>query len=143
MRYPSGLTALALLVTLMSGLDAAATTANECSDNDGIAAETLTDHLHSWQDMYSAYKQFKQCDDGGVAEGFSEAVARLLADHWANLPQVLPLTRSDPAFEAWFIGHLDETDNNDDLAKIDHLAQRACPVGARKLCDKIHAHLKS
>lgn len=57
-----------LLVTLMSGLDAAATPANECSDKDGIAAETLTDHLNSWQDMYSAYKQYKQCDDGGVAD---------------------------------------------------------------------------
>jgi hypothetical protein len=143
LRYLSGLPALAFLVTLMSGSEAVAANANECSHDDGVAAEAVTGYLDSWKNLHSAYKQFKQCDDGGIAEGFSEAVARLMADNWASLDRVLPLTYTDPAFEAWFVDHLDETDNNDDLVKIDHLAKVVCPAGARSLCHKIRDHLKS
>lgn len=116
---------------------------HKCTQFDSYAAETVFSYLDSWKNMHLAYKQFRHCDDGGPAEGFSEAAARLMADHWHDLPQALPIIAADPDFETWVIRHLDETDNYDDLRKIDHLAQTACPPQTKVLCGKIHAHIQS
>jgi hypothetical protein len=115
----------------------------QCTRDDGIAAESATDHIESWKNMYRAFRQFRQCDDGGVAEGFSEADAKLMADHWSRFRDLLHLVRKDSAFERFVIDHLDETDDNRDLVKIDRLALTACPIAANDFCAEIHAHLKS
>jgi hypothetical protein len=114
-----------------------------CTQLEGYASETVTDYLDSWKNMHLAYKQFKHCDDGAVGEGFSDAAARLMANHWADLAQGRPILTADPDFEAWTIRHLDDTDNYDDLQKIDHLAQTACPIDATEFCGKVHTHIQS
>jgi hypothetical protein len=128
------------LAALFGGSPANAT---ECTKDDSAASEAVISYLDSWENMHSAFKQFQQCDDGAVAEGFSEAVARLMADHWAMLPRLLSLVDADPAFEAFVIRHLDLSNSNTDLLKIDHFAHTACPARARTLCGKIHVHLQS
>jgi len=114
-----------------------------CTQTQADEAERSADRLGSWKDLYAAYTRFKQCDDGGIAEGYSDSVAKLMANHWPSLPKVLPLIRADPAFETWFISHLDETDDDADLAKIERLARTACPPQAQELCDRIHEQMKS
>jgi hypothetical protein len=117
--------------------------ATECAQDAGVAAEMATDDLHSWKSVYSWYRQFRQCDDGGVSEGFSEAVARLMADRWASLPKALAPIRADPAFEAFVVGHLNDTDDYNDLLKVDRLARTDCPIRAQELCAKIHTQIQS
>ncbi len=62
----------------------------ECDERDGYTAETLTDYLDSWKNVARFYKDFKKCDNGGVAEGVSDAVARLLAQSWRTGPRPRP-----------------------------------------------------
>jgi hypothetical protein len=128
-----------LLAALVSGRPAGA---SECTRADESRAYKSIDRLQSWKDIYAAYKRFKHCDDGAIAEGYSDGVARQMADHWNRLPKVLPLIQADPPFEDWLIGHLDETDANDDLMKIDQLSRTACPDHAQELCGNIHTHMK-
>lgn len=47
--------------------------------------EAVTDYLDSWQNIAQCFRQFRACDDGGIAEGISDAVARLLANRWDRL----------------------------------------------------------
>jgi hypothetical protein len=115
----------------------------QCTELDGYAAEKVASYIDSWKDMHFAFQEFRQCDDGGVAEGFSEADARLMSDHWSNLSDGLAFLRTDPSFKRFVISHLDETDNNADLVKIDRLARTACPAAAKSFCAELHSHLKS
>jgi hypothetical protein len=116
--------------------------ASRCTHDQEIAAETVTDYIDSWKNMYIAFKQFSQCKDEGIAEGFSEADARLMANHWSRLSDALPLIQNSGAFRRFVIKHLDKTDANADLMKIDHLARTSCPAAASGSCAEIHAHLK-
>lgn len=77
--------------------------AAECSSLDVYAAEEVADYPDSWKNVHLAFQEFAKCDDGGVAEGYSEAVARLLADRWNTLPELVRLIHSDPPFEAFIL----------------------------------------
>ena len=116
---------------------------DECTSADAYTAETITAYLDSWKNVAMAFKQFGKCDDGSVAEGFSEAVARLLADHWQQLPTFVQIAQSNPGLEAFVLRHLDETINLPDAKKIAKLARDSCPNDARPLCRKIVAKLGS
>jgi hypothetical protein len=56
-------------------------TQKPCTTQEAMKADEDTDHLDDWRAVYQSFKRFSQCDDGGIAEGCSEAVGKLLADH--------------------------------------------------------------
>jgi hypothetical protein len=127
---------LGLLLTGFSGASSARTACSEVDEN-------VSYGLKSWSALHAAYARYKECDDGALAEGFSEAVARLMADHWTDLPQALPLFHSDPAFEAWSTRHLDCTNDYNDHVKIEELAEKSCPAGFQEFCGKLVTALKA
>jgi hypothetical protein len=69
-----------------------------------------------------------------MAEGFSEAVARQLVDHWNTVPDLSRLTTRDPGFGHFVFRHLNETLNEKDLKKISENATKRCPNGLNALC---------
>jgi hypothetical protein len=95
------------------------------------------DTLRSWDALYKSYKTFGRCDDGAVAEGFSESVARILADHWNTLPRFVQIADKDAAFRAFVIKHLDPTLNMDDVEKIRQDALTHCPIGLQTTCNHL------
>lgn len=60
--------------------------AKDCSPADEEAADMATDYLTNWQAVRDSYARYRQCDDGSIAEGNSEAVVRLLVDKWNTIP---------------------------------------------------------
>ena len=72
-------------------------------------AERQTDALKSWNSVYRFYARFSQCDDGGIAEGTSDAVAKLLANHWDTVTELVKLISSHKGFENFVLRHVDET----------------------------------
>ena len=131
-------TYLALCLALIAG----GAKAEGCSHNEAYAAETVTSYLDSWRNMKLGYVQFKQCDDGAIGDGFSEAVARLLADQWTQLAQFMKYASEDAGFERFVLSHIDSTVHPRDLEKIGRLARTQCPDGAVELCGKIAARSK-
>ena len=115
--------------------------ADDCTQADAQIAGTVTDYLDSWKNVATAFKEFAKCDDGEVAEGFSDKISRLLADHWPRLPELVQLDAKTPGLEAFVLKHLDETINLVDAQKISKLARHSCPSVARSLCTKINARL--
>lgn len=90
--------------------------------------------LRSWDALYKSYKLYRQCDDGAIAEGYSESVARILVDHWNTLPRLADLVAKDAAFQAFVIKHVDATLNMDDIEKVKKDADAKCPAGLRRTC---------
>jgi hypothetical protein len=109
----------------------------ECSDTQAQHAESEADMLRSWDDLYGSYKRYKHCDDGAIAEGYSEAVARILVDHWSTLSRLADITRKDKDFRRFVLKHIDETLYLGDIKNIRANAEKKCPSRLRDLCRDI------
>ena len=105
-----------------------------CTDAEALRADTEADTLRSWDSLYRSYKLYRQCDDGGIAEGYSESVVRILADHWSTLSRLATLSRRDARFRRFVLGHVDATTNPDDLKRIRMNANTQCPPRLSAIC---------
>lgn len=110
-----------------------------CSVREAEAADAMVDRIDGWTRVAEAYKKFGHCDDGGIAEGNSEAVARLLVDQWQTLPMLAKLVERDPALKRYVLRHIDTTLDTDDLEKIKSLASSSCARGLASLCRELAA----
>ena len=111
--------------------------AKVCTPKDATAADALVDHLTSWAKVREAFTKYGHCDDGQIAEGNSEAVARLLVDHWESLPSLVSMFKDDPSFKAFVVRHIDTTLNTDDIDKIRAAASSSCPSGMESFCQEL------
>lgn len=106
-----------------------------CTNDLAKEAEAATDNLKTWQSVYGFYKQYRRCDDGGVAEGVSDHVAKLFANHWESVPEYLNYADTDNGFEKFVMRHLDATiDFTHDAPKIRENAQQHCAPNLAQLC---------
>jgi len=127
-----GLT-LGLVLALAFGEGAAAT---GCSREEAVNAEKAAATVSDWEAMYDAFHRFSLCDDGGVAEGFSDSVARLLASRWEELHDLEHFAEANKAFRAFVLKHIDATASEKDLRRIlEHTNE--CPGYARPICREI------
>ena len=95
------------------------------------------DTLRTWDTLYKSYKLYGKCDDGAIAEGYSESVARILVDHWNTLPRVANLVAKDARFRRFVLGHVDSTLDLNDLKKIRANAKRQWPSGLSAICAEL------
>jgi hypothetical protein len=105
-----------------------------CTHAEELRADKEAGTLRSWDSLYRSYKLYRQCDDGSIAEGYSESVVRILADHWSTLSRLATLSRRDARFRRFVLGHVDATTNPDDLKKIRVKANTQCPPRLGAIC---------
>lgn len=111
---------------------------NPCTDAEETKAEKQVDSLKTWDQVYRSYKKFApQCDDGAVAEGYSDAVGKLLANHWEHFPRLVKLVKGDKGFKQFVVRHVDESLSDDTLRRISKNARSRCPADAKGLCSLI------
>jgi hypothetical protein len=108
-----------------------------CTDAEGQRALNQADTLRSWDALYKSYRLYRACDDGAIAEGYSESVARILVDHWSTLPRLAYLARNNVKFRQFVLGHVDATLDMGDVQKIRTKAKTQCPRGLRDVCDNL------
>lgn len=109
----------------------------ECSADEERRAEELAAHAKTWNELHDTFRDYAVCDDGSIAEGFSESVTRLLADGWEALPVLQSVTTIDASFQTFVLRHIDETAPADRLERILGLATRQCAPALAELCDQI------
>jgi hypothetical protein len=109
----------------------------ECTSLESRRADDGTEALKDWSAVHDWYRRWAQCDDGGIAEGVSEAVSLLLASHWNTTGQLASLGRQDPAFADFVVHHIDESVPDDRWKGIAARARGACPTDARVMCNRI------
>jgi len=120
------------------GVGAAVAEEKGCSPDQAKLAESETDNLKTWESVYSFYKRFAPCDDGGVAEGVSDHVAKLFANQWATVSGFVTLADNDQGFKKFVLRHVDATiDWTHDGPKIRENARSHCPSNLNKLCKNL------
>ena len=123
-----------MLVCALYGTGASET---RCPSNVAKQAEEQASSVRDWDEMYTAYKRFGQCDDGGISEAFSDSVGRLLSTGNGALRRLLTLISKAAEFERFVIRHIDETIPVDVLAVVEKNATDHCPKGGDRLCRAI------
>jgi len=123
---------------LAAAVSAASASAASCSPKQAEAAEAAADQLTDWSKVAAYYRDFQACDDGVMAEGSSEAVARLLVDKWSTLPELAVEIRRQPGLKPFVLSHINATLDTGDIQTIRHQAARKCPEGEAALCSSIH-----
>jgi hypothetical protein len=108
-----------------------------CSTTEAQRADAEADTLRSWDALYQSFKRYAHCDDGGIAEGYSESVARILVDHWDTLSELAALSKQDNKFLRFVLKHVDATLNLSDVEKIRANANSKCPPGLNATCTAI------
>lgn len=99
--------------------------------------------LRSWESLYKSYKRYGHCDDGAIAEGYSESVARILVDHWNTLSQLTSLASKDTKFLRFVLMHVDATLDTGDIEKIKVNATTRCPSGLHATCVQLKKNAES
>lgn len=108
-----------------------------CSKEEAQEAESVAATANSWQQLYQQYKLYAHCDDGAIAEGFSEAVTRLLSDRWRDIRELEAILKDARRFRDFVVRHVDETVPADRLDSIAKNATRRCPRNMKSLCSDI------
>jgi hypothetical protein len=116
---------------------AAVANTSQCTDEEARTAEAKAASVNTWREMYEQFQRYAQCDDGAIAEGYSESVTRLLAQHWDQVQQLAPIVRDDPTFRMFIVRHIDETISPERLAQIVKNANRQCPENMEDFCSEI------
>jgi len=105
-----------------------------CTKEEAQAAEAVAATARSWRQLHQQFERYSHCDDGAIAEGFSESVTLLLAEHWRDIRQLETILRSDPTFREFVIRHIDETVPGERLNRIAENASKRCPRRLKILC---------
>lgn len=112
---------LVLLVATLTSFasPAGAASLNECSPEMSQQAEVLLPAASlDWSSLHSHQKTFHSCDDGVLAEGYSEAVTHLFAKKWNQLSKFSTLAKKNANFKRWAFRHIDASASSIDLAEI-------------------------
>lgn len=102
----------AILWSLAFGLGArvlAGDYQKSCTTQDAMMAEEQVPVLKNWGEVYQSYKAYGHCDDGALAEGYSDSISRLLSDEWSSADQLNRFVLRDRDFERFVLKHIDES----------------------------------
>lgn len=128
---------LILILSILGMCWNAAAQEKPCAKTEAIEAENSASRLHNWEDIYKSFKRFRHCDDGAIAEGYSDSIVRMLADRWNELATLKKLTSSDKDFYTFVLRHIDATTDKSQVEKILINCSKHCPESASRLCSAI------
>lgn len=94
-------------------------------------------HPKTWIALHNLFREFGDCDDGAIAEGFSEDVAQLFLKEWMHLDVLNTLIASDVPFKKFVLRHIDATLDQDELNGIAENAKSHCPLWGAQLCRSV------
>jgi len=106
---------------------------------DSKRAFDAVDKLYNWEAVRRFYKTYLPCDDGGIAEGVSDAITKLLANKWEDYWKLRSIGTFGPTFQEFVLRHIDATVPIETLQSISRNARQRCPKGCTEVCKKIDA----
>jgi hypothetical protein len=89
-----------------------------------------------WPELRMIWRQYRACDDGSIAEGFSEASVQLLRKQWSQAQAVL---LHDIGLRDFVLRHIDATLRDSDIHAVREYASKRCNSGRtqRALCAEV------
>ena len=92
-----------------------------------------------WNEVHTAYLRFRDCDDGAIAEWYSDNVVHLLARRQADIAGLSKVVQGDKQFGSWLLGHIDSTCDSLELVRAAENSKTQCPNHNASFCGRIRA----
>lgn len=127
----SGRIAIAIAALFFAAL--AQAQGKPCSKTDSEKAEKAIDRVVSWPQLQKAWQDYGHCDTGEVAEGFTDALLRLLVP-WKDVEVLATGMKNDEKFRDFVYAHLKSPAAKDDRSTVFARAKTACPKGQDEFC---------
>ena len=128
---------MSIFLVTFSASDLVAAKQRACTEAEAKQALDQADQLKDWDAVHRSFVHFAHCDDGAIAEGYSDTVGRLLAGDWKHMGALAKLVSADKKFESFVLRHIDETLPTDVLKTIANNAEKSCRTDQTTLCKKI------
>ena len=130
---------LSTALILALGTISASASGQSCTKDDELRLSKELKNLKTWQALHRSSQKFSPlCDDGFIAEGYTDAVVVLLSRNWTSVRTLAVISKSDPKFQAFALGHIDASANPVHLKRIQTNASTRCPRQHESLCTAIH-----
>ena len=97
------------------------------------AVQTLPQAREDWKSLLRHREKFASCDDGELAEAYTEAVVGLFAYKWDQLDKFAGQVHGHANLQKWALRHIDSSASKEDLKKISSNAS-SCRNGLKHLC---------
>ena len=124
--------AAALAVTAVT----TATAQAACTPKDSAAAGKALDRVNTWGELHKSWKDWRQCDSGPTADGFTDAIMRLGVD-WKNMDALAKDMGEDPQYHDFILAHVKGDPAKDDRDALYSRAKSSCPKGLAGFCGEI------
>ncbi len=112
-----------------------------CSKADAAAAQKAIDRVEGWQQLEKAWRDYRHCDSGGVADYYTDALLRLIVD-WKDVATLSELMGKDAQYRDFILEHLKSDAAKDDRPMVYSRARKDCPADLKAFCDEIAAATK-
>ena len=139
MTFARPLAALAFVAACASGWAAD----RACTKADASAAEKSIDKVLTWPALSKAWRDYRHCDEGPVADQFTEALLRLMVGNWKTVEGLSNLMKGDAEFREFVVAHLKSPAAASDVDDVYSLAKASCPKGQEAFCIEIAAVVKA
>jgi hypothetical protein len=103
-----------------------------CTPADAANAEKAIDRVVNWDQLYKSYQDHRHCDNGPVAEVFTEALLRCLVE-WKQVDSLAKTMERDKDYNAFVVRHL-RAATPEDQKSVYSRAKMNCPKGLDGWC---------
>lgn len=108
-----------------------------CDGPNALKAEEVAGAATTWRELHGTFALFKACDDGAIAEGFTESATVILTDRWSSLSELASIASQDPPFLEFVLLHVNGSADVNRLKQIADLSGSACPAKLLDLCRRV------
>jgi hypothetical protein len=106
-----------------------------CTPAEAANAEKAIDRVVNWDQLYKVYKEFRHCDQGPVAEVYTEALLRCLVE-WKKVDGLANPMTQDKEYNAFVMRHL-RSAGPEDQKSVYSRAKMSCPKGLDDWCTSL------
>ena len=124
-----------LAIVLATACFSVAHAQKACPPAEAAKAEKSVDQVVTWTQLHKAWRDWKHCDTGNVADVYTDAILRLMVE-WKNV-EALAEPIKDPDYKSFIHAHLKSPAAKDDQSAIRSRATQSCPKGQDALCADI------
>jgi hypothetical protein len=140
MKNKKSISALAA-IALLASIPALAAD-KQCTRADIGNAQRSIDKVVTWAQLRKAYTDFRHCDNGDIADQFTDALLRLVVD-WRGVEEFAAAAQKDPDYMTFLITHLQSPAAKDDRETVYARAKKECPKSLDSFCAQVADATKS
>lgn len=132
---------IALASVLVAFAAASPAADRTCTKADAAAAEKAVERVNNWAQLYKSWQDYRHCDTGAVAEGYTDALLRLLVE-WKDVGALAASMKKDADFAQWVHARLKSPAAKDDQPAVYSRVKASCPAGLDSFCAEIAESVK-